>query len=996
MKKGLLQLGFICLIAFALPMQGQAQLSADPFGISIVAENGDSTIYEITLTNNSEQEVTAEIGFSGVDREEEGRGPRRDELDGIFALFQDTNAWGWVNDAVFETIDDVEWDYYSSADDLEEVDLGDYDALWIVVGDQSQDFINTFDDNLGRFEDYVDGGGVIFFEEGWNSRSVAELPGGLTEERVPQEGNLAVGPEDNWMIEQMGFEDGQYFRCGNTTHVTYSEDDIADIENSDWYQIIMVGDQTGEPCEIIYSYGRGYVLVSGQPSSHVWNNYAGEGGWGSRKEALLEWMLMLSKPSWVFSNPELVELDAGEDTVVELILNPIELDDGIYELLVDFDLTYADESFGLYQMAVVMSIGSPVGNLGGAITDAATDEAIEGAWVTMDYFEMGRFTDAEGMYSMTDLPLNEYAITVSAPDFHDSTAVVDMDAEEDFTLDFSLLHAEFMPSVEALAVEMDADSMTQMQFTVTNEGNGPLSYSISKQLAGEANFEPWDLRENDNYAEVTGDPRLSALEYVDGLWYVGGGNADPNQIFVLNEDGELVDQFDQIGTARRGMPDITWDGEHFWGSGDEMVYQFNADGTHDSVSFEGPYNPTKGIAWDSDRELLWLCSTTRDIVGYDRDGNFDEANTLDRMDFRLITLEYWSDDPDGYQLYMTHDIDGTTYLHKMNIETNDTMFVKLWTEDEGELGGFVITSNYDPYNVVLASMFNLPDGDELQIWQYRARDSWFSISPTMGVINPAVEDTFTVTFDSEGLPEDIFTGEFVFSHDAVGSENIITAELTVALPEIPNDPPSEFSLVSPADGDTIYPHLVNEIEFSWTASVDPDTIDNVIYQVTFMSGELMAGIMHTDTSLIVNMYDVLDSLDLGGDFVEPVIVSWYVDAMSGEDVVMSNETFEFTVWPPDYAGDVEEGLPLSFELQSLYPNPFNSTTTLKYAVDHDRAVSVVMFDMNGREIYSRVLGNQAPGYHTHTIQADHLPSGLYIVRLTSGADVKLAKVALMR
>ncbi|MFC2150548.1 carboxypeptidase regulatory-like domain-containing protein [Calditrichota bacterium] len=1016
MKNLILILGLISLTFMLIPVEANAQLAVDPYGITFYIDAEDSSGMQFDIINSYDDDIDFKIKRKTIRRDGHAAARRDDRGDEIDEKSFNTNIQS-------NNYKSAAWDYerellivsaYSGVNTIYAFDPEDGDEISSIG-------------NITNAMDVAYLEGVIYcpylgqqtiHRVAWDEDGELENIGTTDSNGTPY--GIAADSENNWLMyrnssasyniqiyevtedHELGDEVGtiaageisQYTNGQNTPNLEWvpAHRDIGQLwthYQSTMYQI-KVDEEEWETVDIDDEYDSFQVH-----STQIYEGAAHDG------EDL--WVMSyangvaqayddgIGESFLVGFIPKEGTVDENSALAIDVSINSAEVEDGYYEFDVRIDNAVNELVHTLF-----VSVNSPVVNLAGSITDAADDAGIEGAKINIDEYMMTRWADAEGAYAINDMPFGSYSVTVSAPNFHDSTSVVEFEEEGDFDLSIALLHADFMASVEGLAVELEVDSSTQRQFTVTNEGNAPLTYSISKRLSGEANFEPWDQRENRNYADVTGDPRLTPLEYVNGLWYVGGGNLDTNQIFVLNEAGELVDQFDQIGTARRGMPDITWDGEHFWGSGDETIYQFNADGSHDDVSFGGPYRSCKGITWDPDRELLWICATTEDIVGYDRNGNHDEANTLDRMDFRITSLEYWKDDPDGYKLYINHIIEDASFIHKMNIETNDTLLVKSWTVEEGELGGFVITSDYDPYNIVLASMLNLAEGDALQVWQYRARDSWFSIEPAMGVINPAVEDTFTVTFDSEELPEDIFAGEFVFSHDAVGSENIITAELTVTWPEVINDPPSEFSLVSPADGDTIYPHLVNEIEFSWTASIDPDEMDVVIYDVWFMSGDVSMNLLQSDTTMIVNMYDVLDSLGIDAEFVEPVMVSWYVDAMSGEDVVMSNETFEFTVWPPDYAGDVEEGLPLSFELQSLYPNPFNSTTTLKYAVDHDRAVTVAMFDMNGREIYSRVLGNQAPGNHTHTIVADHLASGLYIVRLTSGADVKLSKVALMR
>ncbi|MCL4305337.1 T9SS type A sorting domain-containing protein [bacterium] len=75
-------------------------------------------------------------------------------------------------------------------------------------------------------------------------------------------------------------------------------------------------------------------------------------------------------------------------------------------------------------------------------------------------------------------------------------------------------------------------------------------------------------------------------------------------------------------------------------------------------------------------------------------------------------------------------------------------------------------------------------------------------------------------------------------------------------------------------------------------------------------------------------------------------------------------------------------LPSEFRLYPAYPNPFNSSTRLRFALDRDSEVSLTVFDLQGRHV-ADLLGSTrlSAGVHELTWDANGLASGLYFVRL---------------
>lgn len=75
-------------------------------------------------------------------------------------------------------------------------------------------------------------------------------------------------------------------------------------------------------------------------------------------------------------------------------------------------------------------------------------------------------------------------------------------------------------------------------------------------------------------------------------------------------------------------------------------------------------------------------------------------------------------------------------------------------------------------------------------------------------------------------------------------------------------------------------------------------------------------------------------------------------------------------------------LPDAFALHQNYPNPFNPSTALRFSLPEPGIVSLVVYDMLGREIATVVSGYLDAGYHSAAWNASKQASGVYFARLT--------------
>lgn len=89
---------------------------------------------------------------------------------------------------------------------------------------------------------------------------------------------------------------------------------------------------------------------------------------------------------------------------------------------------------------------------------------------------------------------------------------------------------------------------------------------------------------------------------------------------------------------------------------------------------------------------------------------------------------------------------------------------------------------------------------------------------------------------------------------------------------------------------------------------------------------------------------------------------------------------------------VTEEKPLTFALHHNYPNPFNPTTRIEYAIPKTSHVSLKVFDVCGREVARLVDEVQGSGYKTVEFIASELASGVYFYRLRAGSFLELKKM----
>jgi hypothetical protein len=80
-----------------------------------------------------------------------------------------------------------------------------------------------------------------------------------------------------------------------------------------------------------------------------------------------------------------------------------------------------------------------------------------------------------------------------------------------------------------------------------------------------------------------------------------------------------------------------------------------------------------------------------------------------------------------------------------------------------------------------------------------------------------------------------------------------------------------------------------------------------------------------------------------------------------------------------------------------YPNPFNASTTIRFVLNRTAAVTLAVYDVEGRRVSTLSAGKRyGAGSHEIRFDAASLPSGIYFYRIEADGRRLTGRMALVK
>ncbi len=220
-----------------------------------------------------------------------------------------------------------------------------------------------------------------------------------------------------------------------------------------------------------------------------------------------------------------------------------------------------------------------------------------------------------------------------------------------------------------------------------------------------------------------------------------------------------------------------------------------------------------------------------------------------------------------------------------------------------------------------------------------------------------------------------------------------------------NDPPLTFDLIAPADSFQIEtPDPTIPVNFAWNAAFDADG-DTLTYTFNLGNANRDTTISElAETSLVFD----------GSSFWQFGLFSWSVEVFDGIVSVASSDTFAIRFPQLVAIDDSQPGqLPSKFALHQNFPNPFNPSTNIGFAIPHGGRsdfptgglrsgfTSLKIYDASGRLVKTLIKENKAAGIYIVQWDAtndfgERVSSGLYFYQLKTDNFQQVRKMLLLQ
>lgn len=297
----------------------------------------------------------------------------------------------------------------------------------------------------------------------------------------------------------------------------------------------------------------------------------------------------------------------------------------------------------------------------------------------------------------------------------------------------------------------------------------------------------------------------------------------------------------------------------------------------------------------------------------------------------------------------------------------------------------------------------------------------FFVSLTYDTTNYAVynwgflDNITSVPLSPSYFAEGVIKGKILKSKNMIvmyAAPNTFTAPVSTA-------PPSGYGNANPVPGDTLYDTQVQTFVLTGTSTTGGAQviIDTTLYGKTYKltpfppaltipeDGFTLSGVdtvLHWDTSAAATSYRVQLSTtsDFSSTLVDSTVATdsllltglspstryyWRANATGSGGTSFFCDPFSFTTATPSDVQEPVHNPLLRVELGQNYPNPFSTTTSIRFQLTHTTPVTLKIYDVTGRERRTLFVNKTlSPGVHITGLDAKDFESGIYYYKIEAG------------
>jgi hypothetical protein len=672
-------------------------------------------------------------------------------------------------------------------------------------------------------------------------------------------------------------------------------------------------------------------------------------------------------------------------------------------------------------------IGEAVfGALGGSVSEVNGGGPVEGALITVSgMYNYSISTGNDGTYLIEDILEGDYTVTCNKTGYNIISSSVTIVEDLLATADFALTQPQILISPSTVSIILLPDSIGEKIINIENPGNGPLDWSASLQILSDKPKDFMDLQFQYPVGVGGGEAGIETDgEFIYTTKWNGAG------FYKYGIDGTYLGTFAIAGTS--AIRDLAFDGTYFYGgAGLSTVYEMDFANQLLISSFTAPTD-CRAIAYNENDDVFYANNWSTPVVKFDKAGaNLGSFNVgpaggeyyglaydgatlggpflwgyaqVGDSKNEIIQMLLPSGAETGFTLDIAIKLSGTLYNFAGGLYTYPNLVLGKWT-----LGGLVQNE---------------------WIWGLELTDAqtWISVSPASGTLEPGGSEVMTVNFDATEMIPGIYEAQILMTtYPDVGSP-VIGVTLTVADETL--EPPSNLSYTidceiaelcwqvsnpSIVDSFSVYINDYNIVttdncctiagpgsyecyvaawyaglqsppsdlfllNIPWPADSQPAdfNIDNIVNNLVYTSWQMPSGCALADG---YNLYR-------NGNKVNSVLIS----ELSYSDTVEFGGTYEYYVTAVYYFGESEpsnmETVVITSVMEqvvselNIFPNPVRNRLFI-----HSPSIilNLELIGASGLTTYTEIIMDDK-----YELDLSHYLSGIYFLRLETqfGAFIK--------